>query len=99
MATLPRDHWAGFMDGSIITAPVRVTGNKLKVSVDGGTSGIQVGIVGDADKTVGNCDPIKGKVVDFEVTWKGSSDINMLNGAVSIEFKIPADATAFAFSI
>jgi hypothetical protein len=34
------------------------------------------------------------------VTWKGQSDLkSYLNGAISLVFEIPKDATAFAFSI
>lgn len=100
MASLQRDGYAGYQGGSVVTAPVRVTGNTLKVSVDGGKSGVQVGIVGDKDFSVENSTPIKGKQTDVTVTWKGGSDLTKyLNGAVSIEFKIPKDATAFAFSL
>jgi len=99
LATLPRDHWAGYQGGMVTTAPVGVTQDTLTVSVDGGATGIQVGIMFDGKLTLENCDPIKGKVVDHVVTWGGKSSIAMLNGAVSVVFKIPADATAFAFSI
>jgi len=99
MASLQRDGWAGYQGGAVVTAPIRVTGNVLRVSVDGGASGIQVGVLGDSDLTVDNCDPIKGKQTDFTVTWKGESNLNKLNGAVALEFKIPADATAFAYSV
>ena len=133
-----------------MTAPFRVSGTTLKVSVDGGATGIQVGVVGDKDltvrRTIGfvgcgralamgqqlallkfglarpplylllqsgpfqlklvraaqveNCEPIKGKMTDHEVTWKGKSlGAAHKNGAVSLELKIPSDATAFAVSI
>lgn len=99
-ATLPRDHWAGYCGGTVVTAPVRVAGGALRVSVDGGaTDGIRIGIEDDAKRSVATADPIKGKVVDHVVTWGGDSSISMLNGAVSIVFMIPADATAFAFAI
>merc|ERR1712187_843328 len=73
----------------------------LQLSVDGGTStGVRVGIVGEPELTVENCDPIKGKHTDYTVTWKGASSLSKyLNGAVSLEFEIPSDATAFTFSI
>ena len=49
---------------------------------------------------VENCEPIKGKMTDHEVTWKGKSlGAAHKNGAVSLELKIPSDATAFAVSI
>ena len=101
LATLPRDHWAGYKGGKVTTTPVRVVGNELKVSVDGGAAGIRVGIVDDATgkRTVAACDPIKGKVVDHIVTWGGDSSIGMADGSVSFEFDIPADATAYAFAI
>ena len=100
MATLQRDGFAGYTNGNVITAPVRVSGKSLKVSVDGGSTGVQVGIVGDSTFSVDNCDPIKGNQTDVTVTWKGESDLSkMLNGGFALEFKIPADATAFAFSL
>merc|ERR1712113_352056 len=101
MATLQQDHFAGFQGGKLVTAPIRVEGSTLKISVDGGTSaGVRVGIVGEPDLTVANCDPIKGKHTDYTVTWKGESSLKKyLNGAVSLEFDIPSDATAFTFSI
>jgi hypothetical protein len=99
MATLQRDGFAGYQGGTVTTSPVLIVGNTLKVTVDGGTTGVRVGIVGDKTMSVDNCDPIKGVQTDVTVTWKGSSDIgNFMHGAVALEFKIPADATAFAFS-
>ena len=52
MATLQRDGFAGYQGGTVMTAPFRVSGTTLKVSVDGGATGIQVGVVGDKDLTV-----------------------------------------------
>merc|ERR1719454_2490266 len=100
MATLQRDGFAGYQGGNLVTVPFRVAQNTLRVSVDGGSSGVRVGIVGDATLSVENCDPIKGKQTDAVVTWKGKSDLtSYLNGAISLVFEIPKDATAFAFSI
>jgi hypothetical protein len=49
---------------------------------------------------VEDCDPIKGVVSDYVVSWKGDSDLSRLaSGAVSLIFLIPNDATAFAFSL
>eukprot|EP01047_Picozoa_sp_COSAG01_P008456 COSAG01_NODE_334_length_18708_cov_49.649686_7_plen_90_part_00 len=51
LATLPRDHWAGYRGGQLVTSPVRVSGPELRVSVDGGTgaggAGVRVGLLGD----------------------------------------------------
>ena len=52
MATLQRDGFAGYQGGTVMTAPFRVSGTTLKVSVDGGATGIQVGVVGDKDLSV-----------------------------------------------
>merc|ERR1712083_1103229 len=95
MATMQRDGFAGYQGGTVVTSPIRVAGNTLVVSVDGGSgSGVQVGIV-DTEFTVDDCDPIKGKQTDMPVTWKGKSNLSKyMNGAVSLEFKIPNDATA-----
>merc|ERR1712216_454995 len=92
MATLQRDGFAGYQGGTVMTAPFRVSGTTLKVSVDGGATGIQVGVVGDKALSVENCEPIKGKMTDHEVTWKGKSlGAAHKNGAVSLELKIPSD--------
>jgi hypothetical protein len=107
LATLPRDHWAGYRGGQLVTAPVRVSGSTLNVSVDGGsTTGIRVGLLGDPVLTIENCDPIRGKVVDAVVRWKAGTVkrkpwtlTNLTDGAVTLIFDIPADATAFAFSV
>jgi len=101
MATLQRDGFAGYQGGLVYTAAVRVSGSTLKVSVDGGsTQGIQVGIVDSAKFTLNSSDPILGQQTDAVVSWNGKSDLSkFLNGAVLLVFKIPADATAFAFSI
>merc|ERR1712232_72066 len=61
LATLQRDGFAGYQGGTVITPPVRVEGSVLKVSVDGGSTGVQVGIFGSNGFAVENCDPIKGK--------------------------------------
>lgn len=99
LATLPRDHWAGYTGGTVITAPVRVVGDTLRVSVDGGASGIRIGVVDSDELTVENCDPITGSVVDHVVSWKGSSNLKMQNGAISFIVSIPSDATAFTFMV
>ena len=68
--------------------------------MDGGATGIKVGVVGDAELTVANCDPIIGSVVDHEVTWNGKPlGPKWAQGALSLEFDIPEDATAFAYSL
>ena len=84
----------------MVTAPVRASGQPLRVSAVGGAIGIRVGFVGDATFSTANCDPITGTVVDFEVTWRGAHNISQLAyGAVSLVFEVPDDATAFAFSL
>jgi hypothetical protein len=99
MAELQRDGFAGYQGGTLITAPVGVEGDTLKVSVDGGSTGVRVGIVDDNKFSIEDSDPIKGKQTDVTVTWKGKSDLSgYKNGAVSLKFEIPKDATAFAFS-
>ncbi len=98
MATLQRDGFAGYQGGTVLTAPIRISGSTIRVSVDGGSGdGVRVGIYGDNVHSVENCDPIKGKQTDVTVTWKGSSALKLVNGGVSLVFQIPADATAFAF--
>ena len=79
---------------------MRVTAPTLKVSVAGGATGVRVGIANDAEYTVDNCEPIKGEQTDAVVSWKGKSDLSKhVDGAVTLIFSIPADATAFAFSV
>ena len=98
MASLPRDGFAGYQGGTVVTAPVRVSGGALIVSVDGCLSGVRVGIVGDKEFTIENCDPIKGEQIDKVVTWKGKADLSRFtNGAISLEIEIPVDAVAFAY--
>merc|ERR1712060_698787 len=48
LATLQKDGFAGYQGGTVLTAPVRISGNVLKVSLDAGqsTTGVRVGIVG-----------------------------------------------------
>ena len=100
LATLPRDHWAGYSGGTVVTAPVRASGQPLRVSAVGGATGIRGGFVGDTTFSTANCDPITGTVVDFEVTWRGAHNISQLAyGAVALVFEVPDDATAFAFSL
>lgn len=99
VAEIQQDGWAGYQGGTLSTAPFRVSTTSLKVSVDGGTTGIRVGIAGHPTYTIENCDPIVGKQTDYLVTWKGQSDIKELNGAFSLEFDIPKDATAFAVTV
>merc|ERR1712232_1013860 len=100
LATLQRDGFAGYQGGTVITPPVRVEGDSLIISVDGGRGGgVRVGVVGDKDRTTDDCEPIKGKHTDVVVKWtKKRSALDKLNGAVAFEFVIPDDATVFAFS-
>ena len=92
-------HALSYTGGTVITAPVRVVGDTLRVSVDGGASGIRIGVADSDELTVENCDPITGSVVDHVVSWKGSSSLKMLNGAISFIISIPSDATAFTFMV
>merc|ERR1719220_2389634 len=46
MAELQRDFFAGYQGGTVVTRPIRVAGKTLKVSVEGGSIGVRVGIVG-----------------------------------------------------
>jgi len=100
LATLPRDGFAGYRGGRVITVPVAVAGDSLIMSLDGGSAaGVQVGIVGDLERPAEVCEPITGKHTDVVVKWKGrGSDLRKLYGAVSLEIVIPSDATVFAFS-
>ena len=104
LATLQRDGWAGYTGGTVQTAPVRVVGPTptLQITVEGpeGGEGVRVGILGSTNFSVNTCDPIKGQQTDATVTWNGVSDLSQyLNGAVTLIFYIPDDATAFAFKI
>ena len=68
----------------------------------GAWAGIRIGILGDDGKSVERCDPIRGAVTDAVVTWdKGLvRDLGKyVNGAVTLVFEIPDDATAFAFEV
>eukprot|EP01045_Picozoa_sp_COSAG04_P022519 COSAG04_NODE_2559_length_3930_cov_234.160794_3_plen_173_part_00 len=80
--------------------PVAVAGDSLTLSLDGGATGVRVGILGDANRTVEACVPITGKHSAAVVSWKGrfGSNVGMLYGAAQLEIVIPADATVFAFS-
>ena len=83
-----------------VTAAAGAEPPALTFEGSGAEGGIQVGIVGDPDHSVDDCEPLKGKLVDATVAWKKGSDLSsFVNGAVSLEFRIPAGATAFAFSI
>ena len=105
MATLQRDGFAGYRGpGRVVTAFTRVAGAKLFVSVDGGTGeeGVKVGLVGSdlvgAGFNFTTCDPITGQQTDSMVSWNGSSDLSKYrNGALMLEFLIPADAIVFAY--
>ena len=101
MATMQRDGFAGYASGKLTTAPVLVSGSALQVSVAGGSRGVRVGVVGDADLTIENCDPIMGEQTDATVTWNGTQGLlsKYMNGAVALQFDIPTDAVAFAFRI
>ena len=99
MASVQRDGFAGYQGGKVITAPILVSGDSIKVSVDGGAgAGVRVGIVGDADFSLDASDALVGAKTDVTLSWGGKSDVSKYtNGAVSLEFQIAADATAFAF--
>ena len=101
MAEAQRDGFAGYRGGRVVTAPVRVSGTVLKVSVDGGSGGgVRIGIQVDQARSVEGCDPIKGRKTDMTVSWGGKDDLSAYeNGAVTLVFEIADDATAFAFSI
>eukprot|EP00035_Acanthoeca_spectabilis_P032284 m.18167 g.18167 ORF g.18167 m.18167 type:complete len:543 (+) comp5277_c0_seq1:92-1720(+) len=99
MATMQRDGWAGYRGGTVVTAPVSVIGNSLRISVQGGTQGVRVGVVGSPTLTIDACDPIVGQRTDAIVTWAGKSDLDMQYGAITLEFSIPSDATLFAYSL
>lgn len=58
-----------------------------------------MGVVGSKTLTVENADPIVGRQTDAVVTWKGVSDLGMLNGGIALEFSIAPDAIVYAFSV
>ena len=78
-----------------MTAPVLVSTEQLRVSVNGGAVGVRIGIVGSDEFTIETCDPVVGVVTDAIVSWGGKSDLTkLMHGAFALEFQIPAEATA-----
>ena len=115
MASIMRDGFAGYTGGSVVTAPVRVSGDgKLRITIDGGAKGgVRVGVVDSPELSFATCRPMLGKGVDVVVEWVFTDPLpackpagprsckleDYLHGAVMLEFFIPDDAIVFAYAI
>ena len=79
------------------------------VSVSGGATGVRVAVLGDKTRTFATSDPVFGRQTDHLVTWQGNSFGNcsalgcsgssQVNGAVALQFLVPADGIVFAFAM
>ena len=80
--------------GRAVTAPVKVTGAKLLLNLDGGALGdLRVGLVDKAGQPIAgfsqeDCDMVRGNFTGAAVTWKGKGDLTALvnGGEVSLSF-------------
>jgi hypothetical protein len=84
----------GDSPGLARTAPVSVTGGKLRFNVDTGALGeLRAGLIGTDGRPVpgfstADCDPVQGNATGATVTWQGRSGLDSLAGQkVSLEFR------------
>ncbi len=104
LARLRKDGFAGYASqsdkrGTIITRPVRFTGNHIAVTADIESNGsIIVSIVDNKENIIDTSAPIETNVTDKTVTWKNHTDITRLKEqTIRLRFELTR-AKLYSFS-
>ncbi|MBI5820088.1 MAG: hypothetical protein HZA88_13975 [Verrucomicrobia bacterium] len=104
LARLRVDGFAGYepqepgRPATILTPPMRCTGDELRVSADVRSGSMRVEIVGESGHALADCEPIVTDVTDGIVRWKNGKSLAALKGkAVRLKFELNS-ATLYAFS-
>jgi hypothetical protein len=105
LARLRMDGFAGYTPagaggcGSVITQPMRCTGDPLRVSADVRAGGsIRVAVLDEKGFSLDDCEPITADVTDGVVQWKNGKDFTAVKGKTArLKFELKA-ATLYAFS-
>jgi hypothetical protein len=104
VAYLRPDRFAGYAPdraggcGTVLTQPLRCTGESLRVSADAKGGSLRVAVVGADGFGLDDCAPIAADVTEEAVAWKGGKPWASLNGrTVRLRFEL-RNVKLFAFS-
>lgn len=102
LATVEVDRFAGYEPenerGSIVTHPMRATGDRLTVSGDAAAGNLRVRVVDESGQVLLHSEPIRGNVTDQRVSWAKGGDFGELRDrVVRLTFELD-NARLFAFS-
>lgn len=106
LARLRPDGFAGLAPGSaaatgtVITAPLLCTGDRLRVSTDAGGGQLRASVLNAEAFTLDQCRPIRADVSDQEVGWLGGGDLKRMRGQkIQLQFELRgARLYSFSFS-
>ena len=105
LATLRPDGFAGYEQivegepGVVITNPVICNGNRLRITADGRGGSVRVGIVGDPQATVDQCEPVSDNVTDQVIEWTDGADVGRYRGkTIQLRFELD-DARIYSFTM
>jgi len=85
--------------GVIVTKPILLTGEDLRISADvAGGGSVRVGVEGESGLSVDDCEPIAANVTDGIVRWKkGRGLAPFIGKSVRLRFELRA-AGLYAFA-
>lgn len=103
LARLRVDGFAGYQPakpgarGTITTAPMRCTGDPLRVSADARGGALRAAVVDAEGLGLDDCEPITDDVTDGVVRWRSGRKLSDLKGkVVRLKFEL-SSATLYAF--
>ncbi|MBN2296175.1 MAG: hypothetical protein JXM70_27335 [Pirellulales bacterium] len=84
--------------GTIVTRPIRCTGEQLRVSVDADGGSLRVAVLDADGLSLEKCRPITADVTDGVVRWDGVTDLGSLRGKdIRLKFELK-NAKLYAFT-
>jgi hypothetical protein len=73
---------------TLITRPVEVSGDSLRVNVDAGGGELRVGVVGEERLSVERCAPVRGDHIDAACLWRGVNLKHLRGKRVQLVFAL-----------
>jgi hypothetical protein len=84
--------------GTVVTQPLRCTGEPLRVSADAKGGELRVAVLDEKGFELDHCRPLRSNVTDQEVRWTGGAKFSALKGKpVRLQFQL-FSAKLYAFS-
>jgi hypothetical protein len=81
---------------AVITKPLEVTGDNLRVNVDAAGGEVRVGVAGEERLSIERCAPVRGDHIDAECRWPGANLKRLRGKRVQLVFALRS-ARAYSF--